>query len=157
MVKLSWVRSVVIIAITAPLAFDACIGRAASSGAVAIRFVDLYKPEMLHGSAPPAGRAPTGIEWRFDGPAPVPAPKELAATRGWEAGIGISDLTIRDGWLLGRSSSAYPVLQIERSSDLDNRDQFYAIEIRMKVSAGGNVSVIDIPTNTNTAGGGLIH
>lgn len=117
-----------------------CAGRAASPGAVAIRFVDIYKPEMLHGSAPPAPRAPKKIEWRFDGAPPVPAPKDFASTRGWEAGLGISGLTIRDGRLAGRSSSDHPVLHIERTADLDNRDQFHAIEIRMKVSAGGTIS-----------------
>src|SRR4030095_17202101 len=61
---------------------------------------------------------------------------------GAEAGLGITGLTVRDGRLTGRSSSAYPVIQIERTEDLDNRDQFHAIEIRMKVSAGANVSVI---------------
>jgi arylsulfatase A-like enzyme len=108
-----------------------CTGRAAPPGPVAIRLVDLYKPEMLHGTAPKAARAAPRTEWRFD-----------RDSRGWEAGLGIDGLTIRDGRLAGRSSSAYPVIQIERTEDLDNRDQFHAIEIRMKASAGSNVSVI---------------
>jgi len=104
--------------------------------------VDLYKPEMLRGSAPAATRTVKRTEWRFDGAPPTPAPASFASTRGWEPGLGISGLTIRDGRLTGRSSSEFPVLQIERTEDLNNRDQFHAIEIRMKVSAGGNVSVI---------------
>ena len=117
-----------------------CAGRAAAPGATAIRLVDLYKPEALHGSAPPAGNSAAKVQWRFDGAAPANPPKEFAATRGWEPGLGISGLAIRDGRLIGRSTSATPVLHIERTSDLDNHDQFYAIEIRMKVSAGGTVS-----------------
>jgi arylsulfatase len=119
-----------------------CTGRATSQGAATIRLVDLYKPEMLRGSAPPSVRGAKKIEWRFDGPPSTPPPKEFAPTRGWEPGLGISGLTIGDGRLTGRSSSEYPVLQIERTQDLDNRDQFYAIEIRMKASAGATVSVI---------------
>jgi arylsulfatase A-like enzyme len=108
-----------------------CTGRAAAPGPVAIRLVDLYKPEMLHGAAPKAASAGRKPEWRFD-----------RETHGVEAGLGITGLTVRDGRLTGRSSSAYPVIQIDRTEDLDNRDQFHAIEIRMKVSAGANVSVI---------------
>ena len=120
-----------------------CAGRASSAtSAVAIRLVDLYKPEVLHGSASVATRPPKKIEWRFDGPAPTPPPKDFTATRGWEAGIGISGFTIRDGRLTARSSTEYPVIQIERTQDLDNRDQFYAVEIRMKASAGNNLSII---------------
>ncbi len=107
-----------------------------------MRFVDLYKPEMLHGSAPASAKPAKRTEWRFDGEPPAPAPKEFVETRGWQAGLGVSGLAIRDGRLTGRTTSAFPVLMIERTQDLDNRDQFHAIEIRMKVSAGQNVSVI---------------
>jgi arylsulfatase A-like enzyme len=119
-----------------------CAGRAASTstGAVAIRFVDLYKPEMLHGRAQTAAAVAKKTVWRFDDTPSSPA-KAFPETRGWEAGLGASGLTIRDGRLVGRSSSPYPVVTIERTEDLDNRDQFYGVEIRMKVSAGGNVSV----------------
>jgi len=128
--------------VLAAVDWNSCAGRATSApAAAAIRLVDLYQPEMLHGAAPVAVRKPKGIEWRFDGAAPASAPKDGTATRGWEAGLGISGLAIRDGRLTGRSSSEYPVIQVERTQDLDNRDQFYAIEIRMKVSAGSNVSV----------------
>jgi len=122
-----------------------CASRAASTGAVAIRFVDLYKPDMLHGSAKAGASAPKETVWRLDGAPPSPAPKDFAETRGFEPGLGITGLTIRDGRLVGRSTNANPVVGIERTTDLDNRDQFYGIEIRMKVSAGANVSVITRP------------
>jgi arylsulfatase A-like enzyme len=129
------------VGLTAVLA-NSCAGRANSTDSVAIRFVDLYKPEMLRGSAAASARPPKKTEWRFDGPAPAPPPKDFAATRGWEAGLGISGFAIRDGRLTGRSTSEYPVIDIERTTDLDNRDQFHAIEIRMKASAGAHVSII---------------
>ena len=119
-----------------------CAGKASSPSPATVRLVDLYKPEMLRGSAPRSTKPTKRTEWRFDGDPPAPAPKEFAGTRGWEAGLGVSGLTIRDGRLTGRSTSEFPVLQIERTQDLDNRDQFHAIEIRMKVSAGQHVSVI---------------
>ena len=117
-------------------------GRTSAPSPAAVRFVDLYKPEMLRGSVPASTKEAKRTEWRFDGEAPTPAPAVFAATRGWEPGLGISGLAIRDGRLTGRSSTEFPVLQIERTQDLDNRDQIHAIEIRMKVSAGAQVSVI---------------
>jgi arylsulfatase A-like enzyme len=119
-----------------------CAGRTSAPDTTAVRFVDLYKPAMLRGSTAQATKPARRTEWRFDGNPPTPAPKEFAETRGWQAGLGVSGLTIRDGRLTGRSTSEFPVLQIERTQDLDNRDQFHAIEVRMKVSAGRNVSVI---------------
>ena len=138
------VRTSALVGLSAGLiaAFGAsCAGRASSPGTVTIRFVDLYKPDVLHGTAAASTPLLKKTEWRFDGPPPATAPKEFASTRGWEAGLGIAGLTIRDGKLTGRSTSAFPTLQIERTEDLDNRDQFYAIEIRMNVSAGENLSV----------------
>src|SRR5215467_1799234 len=91
-------------ALVGGLLVSSCGDRGGSASFGAIRLVDIYKPEMLHagaGSGPPAKKT----EWRFDGPSPVPPPKELAATRGWEAGLNVSGFTIRDGKLTGRSSS----------------------------------------------------
>src|SRR5262249_24793243 len=117
----------------------ACLsGRAGPSPAV-VKLVDLYKPEALHGGGGAAAKARKKTEWRFDGADPKPAPKEFAKTRGWEAGLGVSGFAIKDGQLTGKTTSAYPLIQIERTDDLDNRDQFFAVEIRMKVSAGGTV------------------
>src|SRR5262245_10191894 len=117
----------------------AACGRTPSESARAIRFVDLFKPEVLHGETPsPSNLKPT--VWRFDGPAPETPPKEFAPTRGWQ-GANINGLSVRDDRLVGRSSSQFPLLRIERTTDLGNRDQFHAIEIRMKASAGATVSL----------------
>ena len=119
---------------------SSCGGRSAPASVGAIRLVDIYKPEMLHGSVA-SSTPPRKTEWRFDRPSPAPPSKEFAATRGWEAGLNVSGLTIRDGVLRGSSSSEYPVITIERAQDLNSPDQFHSIEIRMKVSAGNTVSV----------------
>src|SRR5215467_15297959 len=57
-------------------------GRSSAAPAV-IRLVDVYKPEVLHGTPASAHAAPKN-EWHFDGAAPVPEPKQFATTRGVE-------------------------------------------------------------------------
>lgn len=121
-------------------AMPAC-GRSSAPAQAAIRLVDLFKPGVLHGEVQASQRPVKPTEWRFDGPEPAPPPKELAATRGWQAGANIGGLAIRDGRLTGRTSSEFPLLKIERTTELDNRDQFHAVEIKMKASAGGTVSL----------------
>jgi arylsulfatase len=106
-----------------------------------IRLVDLFKPEAVVGAAPAAARALPRTEWRFDGPAPTGPPTEFPETRGIQAGPDVEGLSIRNGRLVGRSTSDAPVLRLARTSDLDNRDQFHAIEIRFRASAGQNLRV----------------
>lgn len=122
-------------------AMPACSRASSTPAPAAIRLVDLFKPDVLHGQVETSQRPVKPTEWRFDGPAPAAPPKEFAATRGWEAGANISGLSIRDGRLTGRAASEFPLLRIERTTDLDNRDQFHAVEIKMKASAGGSVSL----------------
>lgn len=106
-----------------------------------IRLVDLFKAESVQGGAPAAAREIPRTEWRFDGPALPQTPKELGATRGVEAGPGVEGLTIRDGHLTGRATTDVPILRVARTTGLDSRDQFHAIEIRLRVSAGENMTV----------------
>src|SRR5690242_16599014 len=107
----------------------ACSHSTASS--TVIRLVDVYKPDVLHGTAAAATAAPKN-EWRFDGAEPTPPPKDFGTTRGVE-GKNVS-LAIRDGHLAGKTTSDFPILRFERTKDLDTPDQFYSVEIRMKVS-----------------------
>src|SRR5438552_15425419 len=116
-------RSVVIAGFAFQLVMLGACSHSAAPPAV-IRLVDAYKPEVLHGTATAARTAPKN-EWRFDGSEPVPAPKDFAATRGWE-GHGISPFTIRDGHLVGKAASDFPILRIERTKDLNNVDQFHS-------------------------------
>ena len=114
---------------TIALSVSGCSRASSAAGPAVIRLVDAFKPEMVQGggaAAPPT--APT--EWQF---------KNGAA--GWTAGSGISGLGARDGRLAGRSTSDFPILKGERTRDLDNADQLHAVEIRLRVSAGANVSL----------------
>ena len=123
-------------------------------GPQAIRLIDGFDAKHVEGSPGQPAKAPPRTEWRFDGapprspsPAPgaSPSPAPFAATRGWEAGPGVSGLAIRNGLLVGRTTTDFPVIRIERTSGLDNADQLQALEIRMRVSGGANVSAVTRP------------
>jgi arylsulfatase A-like enzyme len=142
----------------AVVAASACRGPA--SEPKAIRLIDAFDTKLVEGS--PGSAAAAGpvrrTEWRFDGPAPSPppppapparpSPAPFAATRGWEAGPGVTGLAIRDGVLVGRTTSDFPILHLERTSGLDNADQLHAVEIRMRASKGGNLAVQTRPSPT---------
>src|SRR5206468_1755673 len=116
-----------------------------------IRLVDGFDAKLVEGSpGKPAAPLPR-TEWRFDGapprpasppPGPAPSPAPFVATRGWEAGPGVSGLAIRNGLLVGRTTTDFPVVRIERTAGLDNPDQLQAVEIRLRVSGGANVSAV---------------
>ena len=120
-----------------------CRGREADAPVV-LRLVDLFTAKGIEGGTVAARQLPP-IEWRFGGPAPSPAPKVFAATRGWEAGPDVASLAIREGRLEGRTTGDFPILRVERTSGLDDPDQFHAVEIRLRVSAGTNLSVTNSP------------
>ncbi len=126
-----------------PLALPALLIACGTDGGkapVAIRLVNLYKPGIVTGS--PAQESPRPrTEWRFEGPAPVPPPERFAATRGFEAGIGVAGLRIREGRLVGRATTPTPILRVERTSGLQDADTLHAVEIRLRASAGANLSV----------------
>lgn len=126
----------------------------------AIRLIDGFQAKFVEGGT---GKTPPPLrrtEWKFDGPAPAPPPAApgpagspppppaFPATRGWEAGPGIEGLAIRDGLLVGRTTAAIPLLHFERRTGLDNPDQVYAVEIRMRASAGTNLGVNSRPAAT---------
>ena len=99
-----------------------------------IRLVGLFKPEVVSGTAAATETRLARTEWRFDKVAPSAA--------------DISGAAIREGRFAGRATSDFPMFSVERTSDLDNRDQVHAIEIRMRASAGANVSLTSLPAGT---------
>jgi arylsulfatase A-like enzyme len=126
-------------------AASAC-SRPAPSGAKAIRLVDAFDAKRVEGSSAKAATPVQRTEWRFDGPAPSPPlppapPAPLAATRGWEAGPGVAGLAVRDGALVGRTTTDFPILHMERTTDLENADQVHAIEVRLRASKGSNLAL----------------
>lgn len=103
------------------------------------RLVDQFTPEDIVDT--PAGIADRGTptEWRFDGPAPASPDAE---TWGWQAGAGISGLEIDNGALRGRATTAFPILHLERTSGLDDPDPLHEIQIRLRASAGTELSFL---------------
>ncbi len=134
-------RFSMLLAALAALVTAGCSGTSSDPEPVAIRLVDALKPDTITGGAPAAARALPRLEWRFDGKPPADPPKEFAGTRGWEGGAGIAGLAVKDGRLAGRTTSDFPILRIERTTELESRDQLQAIEIRLRASAGSNVSI----------------
>ncbi len=127
------------LAIILPALTLATCGRftAPETGNSTIRLVDAFKKELVSGGPGSGSRAIPKTEWRFDGEAPTLPPKNFVETRGWEAGPGVTGLTIRNGRLTGRSTTDFPLLHFERTTGLDNLDLLHAIEVRMRISAGG--------------------
>ena len=96
----------------AALAFTVACGSA--SEPVAVRLVDLFQPDMVAGS--PMVDPPPRTEWRFDDARPDEV--DFADTGGVEAGPGVSGLDIRDGHLVGQTTSDFPLLRVERLQTL---------------------------------------
>jgi arylsulfatase A-like enzyme len=111
---------------------------------LAIRLTDAFTDKSVVNPAPPVA-VPARTEWRFDGPTPTSPAPTFAATQGWEAGPGITALAISNGTLTGRTTSPMGMVRIERTSGLDVPDQLHSIEIRIRVSAGANLSVETSP------------
>jgi arylsulfatase A-like enzyme len=103
-----------------------CAGwRGTSTGeAPAIRLVDTFKAEMVKGAIPDGRQLP----------------RTELKPQDWKAGPGVEGLTVRDGRLVGRTTADFPVLYVTRTSGFDNPDLVHAIEVRMKVSAGGKIA-----------------
>jgi arylsulfatase A-like enzyme len=61
-------------------------------------------------------------------------------TRGWEAGPGAADLFLREGRLVGRATDDLPILHLERTSGLEDKDLLHEVEIRLRASAGNELA-----------------
>jgi arylsulfatase A-like enzyme len=152
--RTAWLLPLIPLAVAA----TAC-SRSAGDSAMPIRLVDVFDAKRVEGSSAKAALPIRPTEWRFDGPAPslppppppgAPArpPVPFPATRGWEAGPGVSGFAIRDGMLVGRSTTDFPILHVERTAGLDNADQLHAVEVRVRVSKGANLLVATSPAPT---------
>ncbi len=126
----------VVVVIALAVLASACGGADPAPGA--IRLVDRFAADTVDGS-PTIADVPDGVAWEFGGE--PPDLDEDAATWGWRAGPDVAGLEVRDGALAGSAAGAFPVLVAERASDVDERDGLYAIEIRLRVSDGENLSL----------------
>ena len=57
------------------------------------------------------------------GPPPSPSGETGSATLGWQAGPDVNDFQVRDGRLMGRSTSDCPIIYVERTVGLDDPHQ----------------------------------
>ena len=149
------------IGLTATVAIVSCGG---SPDPVALRLVDLFEAATVEGTIGLEAVEPT--EWRFDGEGTIPLPDppeepeeegeeegdeaddedseppaDLRPTFGWAVLNDIEDLEVVDGRLVG-TTGELAVLHVSRPEDLlDENGLLHAVEIRMQVSAGTEVSI----------------
>jgi arylsulfatase A-like enzyme len=113
-----------VVIVVAALAVYWSRSRSESGEPATIRLVDTFKADMVSGGAKEARQLPR-TEFKADQ---------------WQAGPGIAGLTVREGRLVGQTTSDFPVLHLTRTSGFDSADLVHAIEVRMKVSAGSKVA-----------------
>jgi arylsulfatase A-like enzyme len=118
-----------------------CIAGCSRAGSVApastTRLVDIFDKTKVSGGQQAAAAAPVPrTEWRFDGPATA------TPTRGWAAGPGVAGLQVRDGRLVGRSTTDFPVLHLEWTAGQQNPDQLDRVEVKLRVSAGATIAAV---------------
>ncbi len=112
-------------------------GPEAPEGPVAIRLAELYE-------VPPAESVPAVAEpwaaWSFETAPGAPASREDGFS-GWQAGPGVADLEIRHGRLIGSATGEVAILHHDRPLDPGRTEVLHAVEIRLGVSAGSELSV----------------
>ncbi len=106
-----------------------------------IRLVDRFQAEGVEG-APLQVKETPGLEsWMFrrqdEGTDSSPA----EAAQNWLAADAITGLKIQENGLAGNSTTDWPLLLAKRSQGLDENDLIHSLEIRLRVSAGSNLSV----------------
>ncbi len=132
-------RAVVALVSLLAMGFVACRRDEASPAISSLRLVDLYQADNVVDRQEVV--VPVRLEWRFDGPAPQPAPAEFAATRGWRAGPGVGRFEIRDGLLTARSTTEFPLLDYGWSGAEGNLDTVHAVEVKLRASRGGSIAL----------------
>lgn len=100
-----------------------------------LRLVDRFSGARVEGR-PQGKEVEPGAFWDF-GAAPTAGQDPL---RGWKAGPGVADLKVVAGRLTGRATSDFPILFAERPKSVDPHDEFDSLEVRIRVSAGANLS-----------------
>src|SRR5436309_2947007 len=94
------------VAAVGALALASACGRSASrSTPTVVRLVDVLKPESITGAAATHRDIPR-TEWRFDAP----------GRDKWDAGPGVTGLAVRDGHLTGKTTSAFPLIHVQRTT-----------------------------------------
>ncbi len=96
-------------------------------------------------AAPPAAISLTQLYVPAAASAPAPAKSSERGTllplKDWQAGPGVAGFRLVEGKLIGRATSATPVIHLGWSAVPKDADTLHAIEIRMRVSAGSAVAL----------------
>jgi choline-sulfatase len=141
-------RSMVVVCALAMAWGGACRARGPETPAAPIRLVDLYKPDPKAPANATGVALPPPVEWRFDAAIAPTAPAALRSApkpSAWTAGPGVQGLALRDGRLVGRATGDVALIDLERPPS-DDRDVVHEIQVRMRASAGTNLSVLMRPT-----------
>jgi len=120
------------------LVLAACGGQGGEENV--IRLVDRFETRMIEGSPQTAASEPAAL-WDFS----TASGDATHTLLGWKAGPGVSGLRIADGRLTGRSTTGFPVIYAERPA-MDPGDTLYALDLRIRVSGGANMSATAMRT-----------
>ncbi|MBI3448662.1 MAG: sulfatase [Acidobacteria bacterium] len=123
------------------LSLLACSAPSNRSESPSIRLVDLVDPSAVQGKAVVPASKIARTEWRFDGDAPKGPDSAAAATRGFKAEAGVKEFAVRGGRLAGTTTTDFPVIHVERTSGLQDHDLLHAVEVRLKVSRPGKLTM----------------
>ncbi|MGD8340445.1 MAG: sulfatase [Gammaproteobacteria bacterium] len=110
------------------IVFTACGG--SDGEPTVIRLQDEFANATVTGAVAAEDIAPTLL--RFDDDA-APAASVL---------LGVENLRVEGGALVGTTTGEYPIVRITRSEGLDNPDLLHSIEVRARVSVGANLAVL---------------
>jgi arylsulfatase A-like enzyme len=101
-----------------------------------VRLVDSFDKAKVEGN--PTKKAPPPVAlWNFSTP-----PKDASdPLLGWKAGDGVTGLKVVDGKLTGKATTDFPILYVNRPKTVDANDALDSAQVRIRVSAGANVSV----------------
>ncbi|MEE8111997.1 MAG: sulfatase [Acidobacteriota bacterium] len=103
--------------------------------------MDRYEKVKIDARITQGSRDLPRTEWRFDGEVDDGVPPDAAANRGWRGGTGVAELTMQNGNLTGRTTTVFPILHVERTTGLEDKDLLHEVEIRVRVSAGANLAI----------------
>jgi arylsulfatase A-like enzyme len=132
-------RSALLVCSVAAASLPGC-HRAPAPPPAPVRLVDLYKPDAGATANAPGVALPPPVEWRFASTPPRPG-----GPSPWTPGPGVQGLTVRDERLVGRATTDLPIIDFQRPPSED-RDVVHEVQVRMRASAGANVSVALRPT-----------
>jgi arylsulfatase len=98
-----------------------------------VRLVDEFDADSVQGAPTSKAPEPQAL-WNFSEPGEADSP-----LLGWKAGIGVSGLTVVDGKLTGRTTSATPIIYAMRPDTVDGSDLFHSLEVKARTSAAAEI------------------